>query len=165
MNNHLQEKMDAAFENYFHVSKILREDMIALIGSEVATQHWRRNFIRSGAALLEGEAHCLREICVISSQCTAPNLTRKESAVLQSEDKFDANDRVKLTLRSAYRLFELDPTPDFGDKDWLLGQRVFEKRHLLMHPKTSADLEIPDYLWDELHSGMNWLMKPVVSQR
>ena len=50
--------MDAAFDNYFALSDVLRSDLIALLDSESASQHWRRNCIRVSASLIEGYAHC-----------------------------------------------------------------------------------------------------------
>lgn len=155
-----QQKMDAAFDNYFQLSRVLQEDMNALLDDETNTQHWRRNFIRTSAALIEGYAHCLREMCaVVSFECIAPEITKKEAAVLQSERSMDANERIKRTLRVAYKLFELAPAPNFGGHEWPKAQRILEKRHLLMHPKAPVDLEITDDLWNELRGDITWLVE------
>src|SRR2546425_3666861 len=98
-----QQQMDAAFDNYFELSKILREDMNALIDGENDTQPWRRNFIRSSATLIEGYAHCLRDMCAISFECVARKIAEKEAKVLKLEKGVDANDWVKFTLRAAYK--------------------------------------------------------------
>ena len=158
-----QEKMDAAFGNYLLLSKVLQDDMTALLDNESNTQHWRRNFIRSSAALIEGEAHCLREMCAISFECAAPEIATKEADVLRSEKDFGAEDRIKLTLRAAYKLFELVPAPNFGGNEWTRAQRVLHKRHFLMHPKTPIDLEVPDDLWNEIHDGITWLTEQFFS--
>lgn len=151
--------MDAAFDNYFQLSNILQADMNVLLDGENDSQHWRRNFIRASASLIEGYAHCLREMCAVSFECIAPEISRKESEVLQSERGFDANERIKLTLRVAYKIFQLEPAPKFGGNEWPRAQRVLSKRHLLMHPKTPADLEVPDDLWDEMRDDVAWLME------
>jgi hypothetical protein len=153
----LQHKMDAAFGNYLRLSRILQEDMNVLLDGENNTQQWRRNFIRASAALIEGHAHCLRDMCSVSFDCVAPEITKKESEVLQSETGFVANERIKLTLRVAYKLFELEPAPTFGGREWPRAQQVISKRHLLMHPKTPIDLEIPDDLWIEMREDVTWL--------
>ena len=155
----LQEKMDVAFDNYLLLSKVLHADMTTLLDNESNTQHWRRNFIRSSAALIEGEAHCLRDMCALSFECAAPEIASKEADVLRSEKDFGAEDRIKLTLRAAYKLFELAPAPNFGGNEWPRAQRVLHKRHLLMHPKTPIDLEVPDDLWNEIRDGVTWLME------
>lgn len=151
--------MDAAFDNYFQLSNILQADMNVLLDGENDSQHWRRNFIRASASLIEGYAHCLREMCAVSFECVAPEISKKESEVLQSERGFDANERIKLTLRVAYKLFELQPAPNFGGSEWPRAQRVLEKRHLLMHPKSPADLQVADNLWDELRGDVTWLIE------
>jgi hypothetical protein len=98
-------------------------------------------------------------MCAVSFECIAPELTKKEEEVLKSEDAFSAVERMRLTLRAAYKLFELAPAPNFGSKEWPKAQRVLEKRHLLMHPKTPADLEMPDRLWVEIRTDVAWLME------
>jgi hypothetical protein len=151
--------MDAAFDNYFALSDILREDLLALLESESNSQHWRRNYVRVSAALIEGYAHCLRNMCAVSFDCVAPSIATKEAEVIRSERNFDANERIKLTLRVAYKLFELEPAPNFGGPEWPRAQRVLAKRHLLMHPKSPADLEISDAVWSELREDVTWLVE------
>ena len=155
----LPERMDAAFGNYLKLSKVLQADMTSLLKSGGDTQHWRRNFIRASAALIEGDAHCLREMCAISFECAAPEINAKEADVLRAEKGFSANDRIKLTLCAAYKLFELAPAPNFGGNEWPRAQRLLNKRHLLMHPKTPIDLEVPDDQWNEIRDGVVWLIK------
>ncbi len=151
--------MDAAFDNYLELSKVLQADMNVLLDGENDTQHWRRNFIRASAALIEGYAHCLREMCAVSFECVAPEIAQKEAEVLRSEKGVDAGDRIKLTLRVAYRLFELLPAPDFGGNEWPKAQAVLRKRHLLMHPKTAKDLEVPDDRWKEIREDVVWIVE------
>ena len=154
-----QQRMDAAFDNYFVLSNILQEDMIALLDGENDTQHWRRNFIRASASLIEGYAHCLRDMCAVSFECVAPEIGKNETEVLLSETSFDANERIKLTLRVAYKLFQLEPAPNFGGNEWRSAQRVLGKRHLLMHPKTPTDIDVPDDLWNEMRGDITWIME------
>lgn len=154
-----QERMDAAFNNYFALSDILQKDLLALLDGESDSQHWRRNYIRVSASLIEGYVHCLREMCAVSFECIAPEIGQKETEVLRSERNFDANERIKLTLRVAYKLFELQPAPNFGGSEWHRAQRVLKKRHLLMHPKSPTDLQISDDLWDELYGDVTWLIE------
>ncbi len=153
--------MDAAFDNYFKLSDVLREDLLALFETGSDSQHWRRNYVRVSASLIEGYTHCLREICAVSFECVAPNISEKEAEVIRSERGFDANERIKLTLRAAHKLFELQPAPNFGGHEWPRARRVLERRHLLMHPKTPADLEITNELWSELKEGIAWLVEQI----
>ncbi|HSH88214.1 MAG TPA: hypothetical protein VK958_13300 [Methylophilus sp.] len=154
-----QERMDAAFDNYFALSNELRGDLIALLDSESDTQHWRRNYVRVSASLIEGYAHCFREMCAVSFECVSPELSTKEKQALLSEKGISANERIKRTLKVAYKLFELQPAPNFGGPEWQKAQRVLEKRHLLMHPKTPTDLFVSDALWSELREDVTWLVE------
>ena len=154
-----QERMDTAFDNYLKLSDILRDDLVALQENELESQQWRRNFIRASVALIEGHAHCLRDMCSVSFDCDAPEITKNESAVLMAERGFDANERIKLTLRVAYKIFELAPAPTFSGREWPRVQQVLVKRDLLMHPKTPSDLEISGDLWIEMREGVMWLFE------
>lgn len=151
--------MDAAFRNYLSLSPILQGDLEALLATETNAPHWRRNFVRASAALIEGYAHCLRDMCAISFECSASKISKDEAEVLKSEGSFSANDRVKFTLRVAYKLFQLSPAPQFGGNEWPSAQRVLRKRNCIMHPKTPEDLEISDELWTELREGVLWLFR------
>jgi len=154
-----QERMDTAFDNYLALSVLLREDLLSLLEKESKSPQWRRNFIRVSATLIEGYAHCYREICAVSFESVAPDINSRETKVLHSERDFDANERIKLTLRAAHQLFDLQSAPNFGGPEWPRAKRVLEKRHLLMHPKVPSDLDIPDELWNELRADVTWLLE------
>lgn len=120
-----------------------------------------------GAATTFASVRCLlKATYIVFAKCarsasSALHLksVKKETEVLRSERNFDANERIKLTLRVAYKLFELQPAPNFGGSEWHRAQRVLKKRHLLMHPKSSTDLQISDDLWDELYGDITWLIE------
>jgi hypothetical protein len=155
----LQTQLDAAFNNYLELTSLLYKDMESMLLTESNSQQWRRNFIRASAALLEGEAHCLREMCLVGLSCNASTLTKKERSAIIDERGTDANNRLKLTLRAAYKLFSLQPAPDFSSTEWVRAQRVLRKRHRLMHPKKPRDLGMSDRTWSELRRDTAWLMK------
>jgi hypothetical protein len=162
MNTNLspQKQMTIALDNYVDLSSVLKADMSALLDCQTETQPWRRNFIRVSASLTEGYAHCLRELCAVSLKCSAvPKITKKETKVIESEKELNAVDRIKFSLRAAYKLFELTPAPDFGNSKWLNASCLWKKRNGLMHPKTPADLELADGPWNKLCDGLVWLME------
>jgi hypothetical protein len=130
--------------------------MNALLDCETETQQWRRNFIRVSASLIEGYAHCLRELCV-GFEFSA-GLTTKEKQVLETERGFSADERIKRSLKAAYKHFELPSAPEFGDHNWCVAKPLWAKRDGLMHPKVPADLELSDALWNDLHDGVVWIM-------
>lgn len=154
-----QQKMDAAFVNYFALSEILRDDLNTLLNEENNTQYWRRNFIRVSVSLIEGYTHCLKDFCSISLECKAPEINIKETKALQFERKYGVCERIKYTLSGAYKLFQLESAPNFGDNKWTRAKRVLEKRHFLMHPRTPEDLAIRDDLWDEIRSDITWILE------
>ncbi|HOM12551.1 MAG TPA: hypothetical protein PLB41_04465 [Rubrivivax sp.] len=155
----LQHQMDDAFDNYFALSEVLREDLSALLDAEFDSQSSQRNFIRASAAMIEGYTHCIREMCLVGLQCDAPALTSKEIAALKPERGVDTNDRYKLTVRAAYKMFELSPLPDFGGEHWVRAKEVLNKRHLLMHPKLPSDLAIASPTWPAIKDDVAWLMQ------
>jgi hypothetical protein len=109
----------------------LKADIRALLDEERRDQYWRRNFIRSSGPFFEGYAYCLREMCAVRLECNhPPELTEKDSRVLQSERDFSTPDRIKLTLKMAYsyKFFDLKPAPNFGCEEWQKCKNVFTKR-------------------------------------
>lgn len=153
-----QEAMDAAFDNYFMLADVLNSDLNALLDSESEDQHWRRNFIRLSNVLIEGHIHCLTEMCLIY-----PEVSKNERAVLRSGQNSSSNDRIKFTLREAFKLFQLTPAPDFSGKEWNRARYVFKKRNLLMHPKMASDLEVSDELWPTIYEDVTWLIEQIFS--
>ena len=154
-----QEKMNAVFDNYLKLSDMLTADGMALLELDDNNDSWRRNFIRACSALLEGYSHCFREILNIGIEMEPLDLTNKERKVILSESSIDTADRIKYTLRSAYKVLNLSPAPDFSSQDWANAKYGLDKRHSLMHPKIPEDLEISDDAWDRIHSGFTWLVE------
>ncbi len=140
--------MDAAIDNYFALSDVLREDLLALLETESDSQHWRRNYVRVSASLIEGYAHCLREMCAVSFECVASEISENEVEVIRTERSPARGVQTVRTTTSA----ELW-------RPWPRARRVLNKRHLLMHPKTPADLEISNELWFELRDDVTWLVE------
>ena len=154
--------MIAALDNYLELSDILMKDLQSLLGSKSESQSWRRNCIRVSASLIEGYAHCYREMCQIGLDF--PNsLSNKEKKVISSEQGFATDERFKLSLRAAYKLFELEPLPDFGRLDWHRAKLYFEKRHQLMHPKSKVDFQILEESWPDLYEGCVWLIEQLIN--
>jgi hypothetical protein len=151
-------RMEAAFENYFALSDVLRTDCEVLCEANLDRIEWRRNFIRTAVPLIEGYCSCYRDICAIALTCEAPKITKKERMVLEREDVFSSSERYKYTLRAAYKLFGLESAPDFGGTDWKNAKAAIEKRNRLMHPKRPGDLQIEESEWDEIYKGVVWAL-------
>jgi hypothetical protein len=155
----LQARMNAAFDNYLALSDLLMSDGLLLLEMDQTDARWQRIFIRTAAALVEGYSHCFREMAAVGLECDSSAIPNKEREVLATEISMGTSDRIKLTLRATYRMFNLTPMPDFGSENWSNAKLALEKRHVLMHPKTVADLEIPPGLWERIHSGLSWLIE------
>ena len=155
----LQRELDAALSNYIDLTGVLCDDLNELLADERASQNWRRNFVRTSAALFEGHAHCLRRMCAVGLSIDASPFSKKEIQAITNEGRISANERLKLTLRAAYKLFRLGPSPCFDDANWSNAQKVMLKRHKLMHPQRRSDLGIGNSTWRALRRGITWLTK------
>lgn len=100
-------------------------------------------------------------MCSVGKDCIAPSISKKENSVIDDEANSDTATRIKLTLRAAYKLFDLSPFPDFSTKEWSDAKDLIKKRHALMHPKTPEDLQISDTDWDRLYAGALWLLSQI----
>jgi len=155
----LQDRMNAAFENYLELSDILTADGLELLESEKSDERWQRNYLRTSVALIEGYSHCFREMAAIGLECNSTEIPKNERDVLISEANVDTNNRIKLTLRATYRMFGIKPIPDFSSENWVNAKLGLEKRHSLMHPKNPSDLKISHDEWSQIYSGISWLIE------
>src|SRR5687767_12191685 len=117
-------KFDAAFVNYLDLTALLRSDLESMLKEESVSLHWRRNFVRATAALFEGHASSLRRMCEIALSLEPGRVTGKERKAILNEGGLSANERLKYTLRAAYKYFDLAPIPEFDGRDWKRAQRV-----------------------------------------
>jgi hypothetical protein len=154
-----QQQMDAAFDKYFAMSKMLGADVELLLQDESDTQSSRRNFIRAASTLVEGYTHCFREMCAVGVVTSPASLSEEEVKALTFERKLGSIERTKLTVRATYKLFELPDVPNFGVRGWEQAQRLLDKRDRLMHPKSVQDLEVADDEWNDIHLGVEWLFE------
>lgn len=151
--------MDFAVDNYLALSNILRPDLEAMLASESESAHWRRNFVRSSFALLEGYIYAIGQIAAVALKEPDPNLTANENKALNPDSKLSADTRFKHTLKAAYKRLELAPTPNFGGQEWEKARRLFSIRDALMHPRRPSDLEITETRWTEIRQDIIWLFE------
>lgn len=154
----LHSKMDVALENYLALSNMLLSDGEMLLEMGDTGASWRRNFIRTSVSIIEGYGHCFREMAAIRLGCEGVDLAADEKEILTSERGFGVCDRVKLTLRVAYRVFQAQGAPELGDDNWVKAKEGLAKRHTLMHPKTPHDLELSAESWERIYDGLSWLL-------
>ena len=160
----LQARMNKAFKDYFAVTKKLKSDVEMFLdideaGSlKVSDIRWKRNFVRTLVAVIEGHSYMLRQIAATELECKHQELSKKEQKALTSGDDFSIPERIKYTLSGSYKVFGLPP-PDFGTTDWENAQEGLDWRNDLTHPKTPADLERTLDPWKRIDSGLIWLLK------
>ena len=165
----LQVRMNKAFEDYFAVTNELRSDVemfLDVIESGLIKDsdiRWKRNFVRTLVALIEGHSYMLRQIAATELECKIIQgypqaLSKKEQKALTSGDDFSLPERIKYTLSASYKVWGL-PLPDFGKTDWKNAQEGLDWRNDLTHPKTPADLERNSDSWKRIDSGLIWLLK------
>lgn len=154
-----QQRMDAAFDRYFAMSPMLRDDINHLFSGDDNSQSDRRNFIRAASALIEGYTNCFREMCQVGLETGRGTLNDKEVRALTDERTFSSVDRLKYTLRAVYKLFQLPSIPEFGKAGWTDAQALIEKRDKVLHPRSIEDLAVTDDLWTQLRSGLVWVFQ------
>jgi hypothetical protein len=159
MKEKWQLQLDAAFDKYFVMSRLLQQDLEELLAHDEDTQSSRRNFIRAAASLVEGYTACFREMCQVGLETGPGSLSRNEEAVLKNERLYGSAERTKLTIRATFKMFQLPSVPDFGTKEWLQALRFLDKRDRLMHPKSVDDLDVSDSSWSDIYGGSVWLLQ------
>ena len=141
----LQARMNLAFEDYFAVTRELKSDVEMLLNVNESGLikdsdiRWKRNFVRTLVAVIEGHSYMLRQIAAIEFECKPQELTKKEQKALTFGDDFNILERIKYTLSGSYNIFNFPP-PDFGTKDWDNAQEGLDWRNDLTHPKLPKTL-------------------------
>ena len=160
----LQTRMNQAFGDYFPVTKELKSDIEMFLDINESGLikdtdiRWKRNFIRTMVAVIEGHSYMLRQIAAIEFECKPQELSKKEQKALTSGDDLNNLERIKYTLSGSYKIFNFPP-PNFGTKDWENAQEGLNWRNDLTHPKNPTDLEIASDSWKRIDSGLIWLLK------
>ena len=77
----LQARMNQAFEDYFAVTKELKSDVEMFLDIDesglikVSDIRWKRNFVRTLVAVIEGHSYMLRQIVVTELECKHQELS------------------------------------------------------------------------------------------
>jgi hypothetical protein len=152
-------ELGQVYEDYFQLSDTLREDGERILSDQKTDQTWRRNLIRVTWPMIEAYASVLRRQCLVFTKFCELNLSTKHRKLLIDESNFHSSERIKESLKLAYRLHQLDRTMNFGNIDWQNVQDAIKVRDRITHPKNSQDLNIDDEEWARIHSGLAWMLK------
>ncbi|MDO8281715.1 MAG: hypothetical protein Q7U10_03670 [Thermodesulfovibrionia bacterium] len=153
-----EEKMDAAVESYLKVADVLSGDVNAILDQEADTEAWRRTYIRTVGAMISGDSYSIQQIAAVGLETDVPKLSVKEAKAFSSDNQHSAIDQIKYVLRGAYKMFELEQTPDFSGNGWGMAKKFVDKRSKIMHPKSAADLHVSEEEWKDIFEGSKWLI-------
>lgn len=140
--------------------------------SEVDKQFWRRAYVRSLFAFIEGVVYNMKQVALENWENTGVGLTNGEIVILQ-EKSFDIDDAgalrqidVRLSIRrnikfafailaksrdKQYRL-------DVSNAKWDAFLKILKVRDRLMHPKQDEDLLITDIEFDLATKAQGWFI-------
>jgi len=158
------------------VSNALRQDIENLADAyrdDWSSQPFRRLFVRSCWAMIEGEVFCLKQFALRACELGGKSLSANEHTFLSEiriivdENGIAELERVhertlsnlKQTLKIAVCKFESEWTPDFSGQDWRALSCSLKLRHRITHPKTVGELMISDSELDIHKDAFTWFLK------
>ena len=165
-------------KEWLAVSNLLFKDIKSLedaYGDDWSSQPFRRMFVRSCWALIEGEAYCIKQLTLRACELGGKSLSAAEHAFLSEVQMVgDQNgvvkkrnvrkgflENLKETLKIATSKFELERTPDFGNQGWEQLRHSGDLRDRITHPKTAVELVISDDELDAHRSGFAWYLATI----
>lgn len=163
---------------WIEVSNLLLKDIQSLIDAyqdDWSSQPFRRMYVRSCWALIEGEVYRLKQYALRACELGGKSLCADEHTFLSEVQMIGDQDGVvkqrdvrssplenlKRTLKIATSKFELGWTPDFGNQGWAMLRRSLDLRHRITHPKVIAELAISDDELDDHRNGVAWFLEAV----
>ncbi len=161
---------------WLDVSNVLRQDienLEAAYRDDWSSQPFRRLFVRSCWAMIEGEVFCVKQFALRACELGGKSLSANEHIFLSEiritvdENGIAELERVhertlsnlKRTLRIAVSKFEAGWTPDFSGQDWKALFCSLKLRHRITHPKTVGELMISDSELDIHKDAFMWFLK------
>ena len=165
LNNDMNELME--------VSRTLREDEIKCMNNAVKTreQFWRRMYVRSFFADVEGTTYRLKQQSLTAAKIFSVELQPKEISII-NEEAYELTNNAQIrrkpvfssidrTVRFAFNIFmkahreKLDLKLD-SDNGWSLFKKSSKLRNRITHPKNSNGLIISDEEFNNLLNAVKW---------
>jgi len=155
------------------VSKILREDELKCMKNAVKdkNQFWRRMYVRSFFAHVEGVAYRLKQLSLSAAKSFHIELTQNEISRI-NEESYELTDNaqierklifssidknIKFTFRVAQKAHGTKLDLNLGsDKRWVYFKKSINIRNKITHPKNSDDLIISDKELMNLLNAVQW---------
>jgi hypothetical protein len=154
--------LGGAYDDYFALSDILNSDLEALLGQDLDIPMQRRNFLRASWALIEGDTESLLRITKSVIEASEAVPTSKQEKLLENERNLDSCTRIKECLKLAWAVFDIEEPPDFCSTGWTDVLVSNARRDRITHPKTAADLAIPEEEWKHCYAAIEWLVHQFV---
>ena len=148
------------YDDYFQLSKHLQADGNRILDDPKSDQSTRRNLIRVSFPMIEAYSNTLRMLCKVLGTHTQFSLTKRQVRLLDDNDRtLTSPDRLKESLKLAFKIHEFDNEPSFSDKHWQNVLCAFSIRERITHPKRAAELIILDDEWGLAHQGLLWVLQ------
>jgi hypothetical protein len=157
------------------IFKLLYEDveLAERMWSEQDSQFWRRTFIRSVFALIEGFTYRLKQVALEASKKFSIELSKSEIALLL-EESYEVNDKghaetkpdyiqlpknIKFAFRMYSHAYSLNYQLKIDDDGWLSFKEALKVRNRLTHPKSTSDVSVSDQDMSYAETAAIWFVK------
>lgn len=157
------------------ILKALHEDvdLAERMWKQQDTQFWRRTFIRSVFALIEGFTYCLKQVALEASKKFRVEMSKSEVALL-SEESYEVNDKGEAETKTAFiqlpgnirfvfnmysRAYGLNYKLKIDDNGWLSFKEALKVRNRLTHPKSTSDVLVSDQDMSYAENAAIWFVK------
>ncbi|MCC4240417.1 hypothetical protein [Thalassospira povalilytica] len=140
-------------EKSFHSEAMF---LLGLLDQHEDNQTFRRAFVRSSWAQIEGSCYCLKEIASAAMMLEgAPHIK------LPHDKKSGAIERVKLSIKAATMVLSPNLKPDFNSVAWASLKRSIATRNALAHPKNASDLNVSSESMSDARLGFEWFIQTI----
>ncbi len=136
-------------------------------------QFWRRVYIRSLFAFIEGVVYNMKQVALEALEDCKANLTNGEEAILQEKNynlddtgaikPIDTRLSIRRNIKFAFTILAKSSgqyySLDIGDARWDAFLKTLKARDRLMHPKQENDLVITDAEFALASKTQNWFIE------
>jgi len=126
-------------------------------------EFWRRMYVRSAFACIEGMTYRLKEIAHSAHNRQKCAFSEKEVSLIKEKPPFlPFMDNIEFVFRITARAIDSEHKLAVGDNEWDLLRKASKIRNRLTHPKTTRDLSVSV---DEIHvvgRAFDWLSVQIV---
>jgi hypothetical protein len=143
------------------------------------SQFWRRTFIRSVFALIEGFTYRLKQVALEASKIFSIELSNSEIALLL-EESYGVNEKGEAEVKPDYlqlpknikfafnmfsRAYGLNYELKVDDAGWLSFKEALKIRNRLTHPKSTGDVAVSDQDMSYAEKAAIWFVKSSVEMQ